>query len=69
MYILHFKFFQTKGKDLKSVPTFSKQARGSMARFVIETNAKSIADLQKFSEDGYSINEKLSDANTLVFVR
>ena len=67
--ILHFKFFQTKGKDLKSVPTFSKQARGSMARFVIETNAKSIADLQKFKEEGYSINEKLSDANTLVFVR
>ena len=67
--ILHFKFFQTKGKELKSIPTFSKQARGSMARFVIETNAKSIADLQKFKEEGYSINEKLSDANTLVFVR
>ena len=67
--ILHFKFFQTKGKELKSIPTFSKQARGSMARFVIETNAKSIADLQKFKEEGYSINEKISDANTLVFVR
>ena len=67
--ILHFKFFQTKGKELKTIPTFSKQARGSMARFGIESKAKSIADLQKFSEDGYSINEKLSDANTLVFVR
>ena len=40
-----------------------------MARFVIESNAKSIADLQKFKEEGYSFNEKLSDANTLVFVR
>ena len=67
--ILHFKFFQTKGKELKSIPTFSKQARGSMARFVIESNAKSIADLQKFKEEGYSFNEKLSDENTLVFVR
>jgi len=67
--ILHFKFFQSKGKDLKSIPTFSKQARGSMARFVIESNAKSIADLQKFNEEGYSFNEKLSDENTLVFVR
>ncbi len=67
--ILHFKFFQTKGKDLKSIPTFSKQARGSMARYVIESNAKSIVDLQKFKEEGYSFNEKLSDENTLVFVR
>jgi cytoplasmic iron level regulating protein YaaA (DUF328/UPF0246 family) len=67
--ILYFKFFQAKGKELKSIPTFSKQARGSMARFVIESNAKSIADLQKFKEDGYSFKEKLSNDNTLVFVR
>ena len=67
--VLHFKFLQSKGKDLKSIPTFSKQARGSMARFVIETNAKSIADLQKFEAEGYTFNEKLSDENTLVFVR
>ena len=67
--IIHFKFFQTKGKEMKSIPTFSKQARGSMARFVIETNAKSIETLKQFKEEGYSFNEKLSDENTLVFVR
>ena len=67
--ILHFKFFQTKGSDLKSIPTFSKQARGSMARFVIESNAKSIKTLKQFKEEGYSFNEKLSDENTLVSVR
>jgi cytoplasmic iron level regulating protein YaaA (DUF328/UPF0246 family) len=67
--ILHFKFFQMKGNDLKSIPTFSKQARGSMTRFVIESKAKSIETLKKFKEDGYSFNEKLSDENTLVFVR
>jgi cytoplasmic iron level regulating protein YaaA (DUF328/UPF0246 family) len=67
--ILHFKFFQMKGKEMKSIPTFSKQARGSMARFVVESNAKSIDALKKFEAEGYSINEKLSDENTLVFVR
>lgn len=67
--ILHFKFFQSKGKELKSIPTFSKQARGSMARFVIESNAKSMETLKQFKEEGYSFNEKLSDDNTLVFVR
>jgi cytoplasmic iron level regulating protein YaaA (DUF328/UPF0246 family) len=67
--ILHFKFFQSKGNELKSVPTFSKQARGSMARFVIESSAKSIETLKQFKVEGYSFNEKLSDENTLVFVR
>jgi cytoplasmic iron level regulating protein YaaA (DUF328/UPF0246 family) len=54
---------------LKSIPTFSKQARGSMARFVIESNAKSVETLKQFKEEGYSFNEKLSEENTLVFVR
>ena len=67
--IIHFKFFQTKGKEMKSIPTFSKQARGSMARFVVESNAKSIETLKQFKEEGYFFNEKLSDENTLVFVR
>ena len=67
--ILHFKFFQLKGNELKSIPTFSKQARGSMARFLIESNANSIAELQEFNKEGYSFNEKLSDENTLVFFR
>jgi cytoplasmic iron level regulating protein YaaA (DUF328/UPF0246 family) len=54
---------------MKSIPTFSKQARGSMARFVIESNANSLETLKKFNKEGYSFNEKLSDENTLVFVR
>jgi len=67
--IIQFKFLQLKGKELKNVPTFSKQARGSMARFIIETQPKSVKDLQKFDRETYSFNEKLSDENTLVFVR
>jgi len=67
--IIQFKFFQRKGKDLKNVPTFSKQARGSMARFIIETQPKSVIDLQKFNRDNYSFNANLSNERTLVFVR
>jgi cytoplasmic iron level regulating protein YaaA (DUF328/UPF0246 family) len=67
--IIQFKFFQRKGKDLKNVPTFSKQARGSMARFIIETQPKSVMDLQKFNRDDYSFNANLSNERTLVFVR
>jgi len=67
--ILHFKFFQLKGKEMKSIPTFSKQARGSMARYIIETNSKSLEALKQFNKEGYAFNEKLSNENTLVFVR
>jgi cytoplasmic iron level regulating protein YaaA (DUF328/UPF0246 family) len=66
---IHFKFLQQKGKELKSVPTFSKQARGSMARFVIQTNPKSIKDLQVFNLDKYKFNSELSTEDTLAFVR
>jgi len=67
--IIHFKFLQLKEKELKNVPTFSKQARGSMARFMIETQPKSLKDLQKFNRDRYSFNANLSNESTLVFVR
>ena len=67
--IIQFKFFQRKGKELKNVPTFSKQARGSMARFIIETQPKSVMDLQKFDRDNYSFNANLSNERTLVIVR
>jgi hypothetical protein len=67
--IIQFKFLQLKGKELKNVPTFSKQARGSMARFIIETQPKSVKDLQKFDKETYSFNTNLSNEKTLVFVR
>jgi len=67
--IIQFKFLQLKGKELKNVPTFSKQARGSMARFIIETQPKSLKDLQKFNRDSYSFNGSLSNERTMVFVR
>jgi cytoplasmic iron level regulating protein YaaA (DUF328/UPF0246 family) len=67
--IIQFKFLQLKGKELKNVPTFSKQARGSMARFIIETQPKSVNDLQKFDRETYSFNANLSNEKTLVFVR
>jgi cytoplasmic iron level regulating protein YaaA (DUF328/UPF0246 family) len=67
--IIHFKFLQQKGKELKSIPTFSKQARGSMARFVIESKPKSVNDLMKFNSENYSFNAALSSEDLMVFVR
>ena len=67
--IIQFKFLQQKGKELKSIPTFSKQARGSMARFVIESKPKSVNDLMKFNSENYSFNAALSSEDLMVFVR
>jgi cytoplasmic iron level regulating protein YaaA (DUF328/UPF0246 family) len=67
--IIHFKFLQKSGGDWKSIPTFSKQARGAMARFVIQSNPKSIEDLQEFDLEDYKFSKSQSTEDTLVFRR
>ena len=67
--IIHFKFLQKSGGDWKSIPTFSKQARGAMARFVIQSNPKSIEDLQAFNLEDYKFSKSQSTDDTLVFRR
>lgn len=67
--IIHFKFLQKSGGDWKSIPTFSKQARGAMARFVIQSNPKSIEDLQAFNLEDYKFSKSQSTEDTLVFRR
>lgn len=67
--IIHFKFLQKKGKELKSVPTFSKQARGAMARYIIQATPKSIEDLQAFNLEDYKYSSEHSTVDTLAFVR
>ena len=63
----HFKEF--KNEKYASISMFSKNARGKMARFLIENELKTIQDLKSYNLDGYSYNEKLSNDNDWVFVR
>lgn len=67
--IIHFKFLQKSGGDWKSIPTFSKQARGAMARFVIQSNPKSIEDLKAFDLEDYKFSKSQSTEDTFVFRR
>ncbi len=67
--IIHFKFLQQKGRELKNIATFSKQARGSMARFIVQSHPKCLEDLKLFNLDGYKFVSELSSADTLVFKR
>jgi cytoplasmic iron level regulating protein YaaA (DUF328/UPF0246 family) len=65
-----FKFLQKQSDgSLKNIATFSKQARGSVAKYVIENNIQSAEQAQQFNAEGYSFAKKLSSENEWVFVR
>jgi cytoplasmic iron level regulating protein YaaA (DUF328/UPF0246 family) len=64
-------FKDWKNDKLKVISFFAKKARGSMVRYIIDTNAKTIEDLKGFNYEGYAFSEEHSnsDKNELVFVR
>jgi cytoplasmic iron level regulating protein YaaA (DUF328/UPF0246 family) len=63
----NFKDF--KNGEYKMIMTFAKQARGLMARFVIDTNAKTIEDIKAFNYEGYNFSEPMSTETELIFIR
>ena len=63
----NFKDF--KNGEYKMIMTFAKQARGLMARFVIDTNAKTIDDIKAFNYEGYLFSELMSTETELIFIR
>ncbi|GAA4893487.1 peroxide stress protein YaaA [Flaviramulus aquimarinus] len=63
----NFKDF--KNGEYKMISFFAKAARGMMARYVIDTNAKTIDDLKGFNYEGYNFSEPMSSETELVFIR
>lgn len=63
------EFKDYKDGKLIMISFFAKKARGMMARYIIDTNAKTVADLKGFDYDGYSFDVNLSKDNKLVFTR
>lgn len=62
-------FKDFKNGEYKMIMTFAKQARGFMARYIIDTNAKTIDDVKAFNYQGYNFSEPMSSENELVFIR
>ncbi|MDG2371489.1 MAG: peroxide stress protein YaaA [Flavobacteriaceae bacterium] len=63
-------FKDFKNGKFKIISFYAKKARGVMSRFLIETAAKSMDDILKFSENGYSFSNKDSiEENFPVFIR
>lgn len=63
----NFKDF--KNGAYKIISFYAKEARGLMARYVIDTNAKTIDDLKGFNYKGYGLSEDMSTTTNLVFIR
>ena len=64
---VHFK--EKRGNDYKVLGLFAKRARGMMARFAIQSQAKTVEDLLSFEEGGYYYAPEMSDETNLTFVR
>ncbi|MCX2679685.1 peroxide stress protein YaaA [Galbibacter sp. EGI 63066] len=63
-------FKDWKNDKLKVISFFAKKARGSMVRYIIDTNATTVEDIKGFNYDGYAFSEEHSvKENELVFVR
>lgn len=63
----NFKDF--KNGQYKVISFFAKEARGAMARYIVDTNAKTIEDLKGFNYMDYGFSENMSKDNDLVFIR
>ena len=63
-------FKDFKNGELKLISFFAKKARGSMVRYIIDTNAATLDDIKGFDYDGYKFSETHSK-NELepVFIR
>lgn len=62
-------FKDFKNGDYKIISFFAKEARGLMARYIIDTNANTLDDLKGFNYEGYNYSEPMSSDTELVFIR
>ena len=62
-------FKEFKNGQYKMISIFAKAARGMMARYIVDTNAKTIDDLKGFNYEGYNFSEPMSSEKELIFIR
>ena len=62
-------FMERKNGKEKIISFYAKNARGAMARFIIQNRLKSEEDIKKFDLDGYNYSADKSDEGKLVFIR
>ena len=67
--IISCAFKENRDGEFKVIMLFVKQARGKMARYIVDNRIKDIEEIKGFNRDGYEYNESLSSENEWCFVR
>lgn len=67
--VLHFQFKVLKNGKLKNISVFSKQARGALARFIIQNRVTSPDNLKDFNYLDYRFNAELSGPELMTFIK
>ena len=67
--IIDVVFKDNKNGKLKTIPIYSKKARGKMAEYIIKKNINDKNELKKFSKDSYKYDSSLSKPDSFVFIR
>ena len=62
-------FMERKNGKEKIISFYAKNARGAMARFIIQNRLQSEEDLKTFNLDGYNFSSEKSSEGKLVFIR
>lgn len=63
-------FKDWKNSDLKVISFFAKKARGTMVRYLLDSNANTLADIKGFDKEGYLFSkEHTLKENQPVFIR
>ena len=62
-------FMERKNGKEKIVSFYAKNARGAMARFIIQNRLQKEEDLKNFDINGYNYNAEKSSEGKLVFIR
>ena len=67
--IITANFKDFKNGEYKIISFYAKEARGLMARYIIDTNAKTADDIKGFNYEGYNFSEPMSTETELIFIR
>lgn len=67
--IIKITFLDQKHGQYKIISFYAKKARGLMARYLIEKQAKTLDDLRQFNTDGYYFDSINSTESELIFKR
>lgn len=67
--VINIDFKELRDGEYKTIGIYAKFARGLMARYIIDTNAKTMDGIKAFDLENYRFHEQLSKPHHLVFTR